>query len=238
MPRAQRGRHRPALVDHHPRPDPRPLGLPAPRQRDLRGLGRPVGPVKRLAHPRIVGEHRHTLRPEQRRHVGDQPPRRQDVDLHAPREVLVVHMRRRPQRRRMHGRMHPQPDPAPPLVDPAAERLHGAVVGHVHRRQRRLPAARPDPVVQLLQAPHRARHGDDVARGRQRLGDGGAEAPRGAGDEGGEGGVGLHPARHCQAAASPNQRRSSHFRHASIPHGRLPCRPLTIAAAALGLLKA
>ena len=73
---------------------------------------------------------------------------------------------------------------APAVVDAAAELRHRLGHGHVHRRQRGAAARRPDAVVELLERARGAGDGDDVVGGGERLGKCGAEAARGAGDEG------------------------------------------------------
>src|SRR6056297_2123117 len=81
-------------------------------------------------------------------------------------------------------------------MDRPAQMGHGVAVGHVHRRKRGAASFRLNAVVQLFEAANGAGDSDDVMVRGQRLGQGKAEAARGAGDEGNLGHVGLLPRFH------------------------------------------
>ena len=72
---------------------------------------------------------------------------------------------------------------APAVVDRAAELRHRIRIGDVHRGEGRRAALRLDPVVQILEPADGAGDGDDVMGLGKRLGEGEAQAARGAGDE-------------------------------------------------------
>ena len=62
--------------------------------------------------------------------------------------------------------MDPQINFAPAVIQGPAQLRHGFGVGDIHRRQRCLPTAGDDPVIQFFQRADGARDSDDVMAGR------------------------------------------------------------------------
>ena len=85
--------------------------------------------------------------------------------------------------------MDPQVHMAPAFMDRQAQVAHRIVVGDVHRRKSQ-PARTGQtkcfhPIIQLFQAPHRARHGHNVPPACGKLfGHSRAKPTRGTGDKG------------------------------------------------------
>jgi len=123
---------------------------------------------------------------QQRLHQQDQPYCAAEIDLEALIEILVGHVRRGRERRGVGGGVHHEIETTPALADRHRQALHAGLVGERKRHQRRVRSASGDDRVgQFLETTYGAGECHHLmALGAKPAGDGIAETPARAGDEG------------------------------------------------------